>query len=67
MGTATEKNSGEGMSSSTAEYQKMTISQDSARALTDAGYMPLPEYLRLCQENGWKASSILKESQDERR
>ena len=28
--------------------------QEDARALADAGYMPLKEYLRLCQEYGWK-------------
>ena len=30
------------------------MTQDMARALTEAGYMPASEYLRLCQENGWK-------------
>lgn len=29
------------------------MDQATARALTEAGYMPLPEYLRLCRENGW--------------
>jgi hypothetical protein len=28
--------------------------QEDARALVDAGYMPLAEYLRLCGEYGWK-------------
>lgn len=28
--------------------------QEDARALADAGYMPLEEYLRLCKEYGWK-------------
>ena len=27
--------------------------QKDARAYADAGYMPLEEYLRLCEENGW--------------
>lgn len=26
-----------------------------ARALADAGYITVAEYLRLCEENGWKA------------
>jgi hypothetical protein len=26
---------------------------EDARALTEAGYMPLEEYLRLCRESGW--------------
>jgi len=30
------------------------IDQASARALTEAGYMPLAEYLWLCEQNGWK-------------
>lgn len=29
------------------------MTREIARALADAGYMPLPEYLRLCRENGW--------------
>lgn len=29
------------------------MTQEMARALTEAGYMPLPEYIRLCEENGW--------------
>jgi hypothetical protein len=28
--------------------------QDDARAVTEAGYMPLEEYLRLCKENNWR-------------
>lgn len=31
------------------------MTQAEARALTEAGYMPLSEYLRLCKENGWEA------------
>jgi hypothetical protein len=27
--------------------------QEDARAATEAGYMPLKEYLELCSENGW--------------
>jgi hypothetical protein len=27
--------------------------QEDARAATEAGYMPLEEYLRLCEENCW--------------
>jgi hypothetical protein len=33
------------------EYQ---WTQEEARALTDAGYMPLKVYLELCAEYGWK-------------
>jgi hypothetical protein len=29
------------------------MTQDMARALTDAGYITVAEYLRLCEENGW--------------
>ena len=29
------------------------MSQAEARALVDAGYMPLSEYQRLCELNGW--------------
>jgi hypothetical protein len=29
------------------------MTHDMARALTDAGYMTVAEYLRLCAENGW--------------
>jgi len=29
------------------------LDQESARALVDAGYMPLSEYLDLCKQNGW--------------
>ena len=29
------------------------MSQDVARALTEAGYISVAEYLRLCKENGW--------------
>jgi hypothetical protein len=32
------------------------LTQDEARALTDAGYMTVAEYLRLCRENGWKSA-----------
>jgi hypothetical protein len=31
------------------------MTQEMARALTEAGYMPLADYLRLCRENGWEA------------
>jgi hypothetical protein len=34
----------------TGDYE---IDQESARALVDAGYMPLAEYLELCKQNGW--------------
>lgn len=27
-----------------------------ARALCEAGYMPLPVYLEMCRENGWVTS-----------
>lgn len=33
------------------------MDQDMARALTDAGYMSLSEYLRLCRENSWAPSN----------
>ena len=29
------------------------MTYDMARALTDAGYLTVAEYLRLCEENGW--------------
>ena len=29
------------------------MTQDMALALTDAGYMTVAYYLRLCEENGW--------------
>ena len=29
------------------------MTQDMARALADAGYITIAEYLRLCVENGW--------------
>ena len=29
------------------------MTHDMARALTDAGYMTVADYLRLCEENGW--------------
>jgi len=29
------------------------MTREVARALTDAGYMTVAEYLRLCRENGW--------------
>jgi hypothetical protein len=29
------------------------MTHDIARVLTDAGYMTVAEYLRLCEENGW--------------
>jgi len=29
------------------------MTREMARALCDAGYLPLPEYLRMCRENGW--------------
>lgn len=29
------------------------MTQDMARALTEAGYMPLPDYLAMCEANGW--------------
>jgi hypothetical protein len=32
------------------------MTQDMARALTDAGYLTVAEYLRLCEENGWATS-----------
>lgn len=32
------------------------MTQEMARALTDAGYMTVAEYLRLCRENGWGAA-----------
>lgn len=31
------------------------MTHEVARALCDAGYMPLSEYLRLCEEYGWSA------------
>jgi hypothetical protein len=30
------------------------MTQDMARALTEAGYMTVAEYIRLCEENGWR-------------
>jgi hypothetical protein len=32
------------------------MTQEMARALADAGYITVADYLRLCEENGWKAS-----------
>lgn len=29
------------------------MTHDMARALTDAGYLTVAEYLRLCEESGW--------------
>jgi hypothetical protein len=29
------------------------MTHETARALCEAGYLPLPEYLRLCAENRW--------------
>jgi hypothetical protein len=29
------------------------MTQDVARALAEAGYISVAEYLRLCKENGW--------------
>ena len=29
------------------------MTHDMARALTDAGYLTVAEYLRLCEEKGW--------------
>jgi len=31
------------------------MTREMARALADAGYITVAEYLRLCQENGWLA------------
>jgi hypothetical protein len=31
------------------------MDQQMARALTDAGYMSVAEYLRLCVANGWQS------------
>ncbi len=31
------------------------LTQDMARALTEAGYMTVARYLELCRENGWVA------------
>ena len=30
------------------------MTQDMARALAEAGYMTVAEYIRLCEENGWR-------------
>lgn len=30
------------------------MTHEVARALCEAGYMSLPVYLRLCEENGWE-------------
>ena len=30
------------------------MTREVARALCEAGYMPVAEYLRLCEQNGWK-------------
>lgn len=32
------------------------MTQDIARALCDAGYMTVVDYLRLCRVNGWVSS-----------
>lgn len=32
----------------------MTIEHEIAAALTEAGIMPLPQYLELCRQNGWE-------------
>jgi hypothetical protein len=29
------------------------MTHEMARALADAGYMTIAEYIRLCEENGW--------------
>ncbi len=34
---------------------RQSVTQEDARALCDAGYMPLDAYLELCRERGWKA------------
>jgi hypothetical protein len=30
------------------------MTHEMARALAEAGYISVAEYLRLCEENGWK-------------
>jgi hypothetical protein len=30
------------------------LTREDARALCDAGYMTVAEYIRLCEENGWE-------------
>ena len=34
------------------------MDQTTARALTEAGYMPLTEYIRLCREQGWTTTPL---------
>lgn len=40
--------------------QPMTTppTQDEARALADAGYMPVETYIRMCRERGWANEQI---------
>lgn len=33
---------------------EVSMTQDMARALAEAGYMTVAEYIRLCEENGWR-------------
>lgn len=36
------------------------MDQTTARALTEAGYLPLSDYLRLVEQNGWKPDERLR-------
>lgn len=31
------------------------MTQETARAVADAGYISMADYVRLCEENGWVA------------
>lgn len=42
------------------------IDQGSARALTDAGYMPLSHYLELAAKRGWQASPPVADKPDKK-
>lgn len=33
------------------------MTYEMARAICDAGYMPVSEYIRLCNENGWLSNA----------
>jgi hypothetical protein len=37
-----------------ANDNRNLLTQASARALCEAGLMPLVDYLALCEKNGWK-------------
>jgi hypothetical protein len=34
------------------------MTQEMARALTEAGYMTVAEYIRLCEKNKWETKNV---------